>query len=146
MDENAYVQVALTGDSLCTAAYSAYCLSLKNSSSFMITNGIGSLMRFIGRVSICVVNTFIGYLILNKVSNLKQDIDNPIVILTAIFFISFAMSSIFMDTYAVISIAVLQCLYTDVDICRQEGDALNNRYRPAEMQAIVNALSAKTPN
>lgn len=135
LDENAYIQVALTCDPLCTAAYSAFCLALKNSSTFLITNGIGTIMRFLGRVSICIANTFIGYLIIDRVGDLNKDIDNPIVILAVIFLISFAISSVFMDIYAVISLTILQCLYTDVDICRQnqEGDALNNRYRPAEM-------------
>ena len=57
------------------------------------------------------------------------------VILSAICLISFALSSVFMDTYAVISLAVLQCLYADIDICRQEGNSMNNNnsFRPTEM-------------
>ena len=93
-------------------------------------------MRFLGRVSICVVNTFIGYVIIDQVGDLKEVIDNPIVMLAIIMLISFVMSSIFMDVYAVISLTILQCLYTDVDICRQnrEANAIENgQYRPAEM-------------
>jgi len=75
-------------------------------------------MRFLGRVSICVVNTFIAYKLIDNVSDIGEDIDNPIVMLGIIFLISFAMSSVFMDTFAVISLTILQCLYTDVDICK----------------------------
>jgi len=120
LDENAYVQVALTSDSLCTAAYSAYCLALKSSSSFFITAGIGYVMRFFGRVSICITNTLIGYVIIYNVADLGEDIDNPIVILALIFLISFALSSIFMDVYAIVSLSIFQCLYTDMDISRQQ--------------------------
>lgn len=145
IDENAYIQIALTSDPFCTAAYSAFCLALKNSTTFMITNGIGTMMRFLGRVSICLANTFIGYLIIENVSDLKEDIDNPIVMLSIIFLISFTMSSVFMDVYAIVSLTMLQCLYVDIDICNQnrEPDVLNNRYRPAEMQDIVETLSYK---
>lgn len=117
IDENAYIQIALTADSFCTSAYSAYSLALKNSATFTITNGIGGVMRLLGRFSICITNTFIGYIIISNVEDLRQTIDNPVVILAAIGLISFLMSSVFMDVYALVSLTILQCLYVDVDIC-----------------------------
>ena len=92
-------------------------------------------MRFLGRVNIFIAKSLDGFVLIEYVSHLKDDIDNPIVILAVIFLIGFAMSSIFSDVYAVTSLKILHCLYTDIDIFRQnrEHDALNKKYRPAEM-------------
>lgn len=61
INENAYIQVALTGDNFCTSAVNAFILALKNAATFFITNGVGSLIYFLGKMSICLANTFIGY-------------------------------------------------------------------------------------
>lgn len=93
----------------------------------MIVDGIGALLRFRGRMTICISNTFFGYLLITYESTLKEDIDNPIVILCVIFVLSWALASIFMEVYSVVSLAILQCLYTDVDICNQQReDPMNN--------------------
>merc|ERR1712086_652110 len=47
VNENAYIQVALTGESFCTSAMQAFILALKNASSFFITNGIGAFIFFL---------------------------------------------------------------------------------------------------
>lgn len=109
--------MALSCESFCTSAIAAFTLALKNSATFLITNGIGGLIRFLGRIAICIANTFIGYLIINYDTELKEDIDNPIVILAVIFLISWTLATVFMEVYSITSLAILQCLYADVDIC-----------------------------
>ena len=44
LNENAYIQMALTGDSFCTSAVNAFVLAIKNSGTFFITNGAGALL------------------------------------------------------------------------------------------------------
>lgn len=146
LNENAYIQIALTNDSFCTAAYNGFVLALKNSGTFMIVGGIGGLIRFLGRMTICIANTFIGYLIITYEENLAEDIDNPIVILCVIFVLSWAMASIFMEVYSIVSLSILQCLYADVDICNQNReDPMNNQFRPEEMEDIVMSLAQFNP-
>lgn len=64
LNENAYIQVALTGENFCQSAMAGFVLALKHSSSFVITNGIGSMIGFIGKITIATGNTFIGYLLI----------------------------------------------------------------------------------
>lgn len=64
LNENAYVQVGLTGDSFCHSAITAYVLALKNSSSFFITHGIGTLINVLGKATISIGNVVIGYTLL----------------------------------------------------------------------------------
>lgn len=95
--------------------------------TFAITNGVGALIRFLGRITICICNTFIGYVIISYHEDLKEDIDNPIVILAVIFLISWALATVYMEVYSVTSLALLQCLFADVDLCNQNHeDPLNN--------------------
>merc|ERR1712086_183338 len=141
LNENAYIQVALTGESFCTSAMAAFVLALKNMSTFVIMNGIGSLIFFLGKMTISIINTGIGYLLITHVESFKEDIDNPIPILAIIFLISLMMASVFMNLYDSTSLAVLQCLYADVDICHQTGeDPKNNMNRPREMHGVVEML------
>lgn len=67
LNENAYIQVALTGKGFCSSALTAFVLALKNSGSFLITNGIGRLISFVGKAFISISNTAIGYLVINMV-------------------------------------------------------------------------------
>ena len=114
LNTNAYVQVALTGQNFCASAMSAFVLALKNSASFFITNGVGALIGFIGRMSIAGANTFLAYLMMLDHS---KDIYGYIAPLAIVFVISFVLSSIIMEIYQITAITLLQCLYTDVDLC-----------------------------
>lgn len=57
---------------------------------------------------------------------------------------SYKMASAFMDVYAGCGLAILQSLYTDVDICKQKGkDPMDNANRPEEMNYVVGLLTQK---
>jgi solute carrier family 44 (choline transporter-like protein), member 2/4/5 len=66
MNKNAYIQVALTGKNFCDSGMNAMALALKNSGSFIITNGIGSFIGLLGKLSISLGNVLIAYLVLTK--------------------------------------------------------------------------------
>ena len=134
LNENAYIQVALTGESFCASAQMAFVLALKNATQFLITNGVGSLIYLLGKCTIAVGNTLIGYLLITHVPQLKEVIDNPIAILAIIFAQSLMMATIFMNVYDSVSLTIMQCLWADVDICNQNReDALDGSNRPREM-------------
>jgi len=118
INSNAYIQIALTGESFCTSAMAAFVLALKNLATFTITNGIGGLIFFLGKMTISMINTLIGYLLITNIESFKEDIDNPLPVLVVIFVISLSMSSVFMNLYDTTSLTVLQCLYADIDICK----------------------------
>jgi hypothetical protein len=85
----------------------AFVLALKNLATFTITNGIGNLIFFLGKMTISIINTFIGYILITNVESFKEDIDNPLPVLLVIFVISLAMASIFMNLYDTTSLTVL---------------------------------------
>lgn len=67
INQNAYVQMALTGHNFCSSAMSGFALAIKHSVSFIITNGIGYFLNILGKLAIACANTGVGYLILTKV-------------------------------------------------------------------------------
>jgi len=117
----------------------AFALALKHSASFVITNGIGTLICFLGKLTISIVNTLFGYFMLEYI--LKLDINSPIIPLTVMFLLSYIMAAQVMSVYQITSLTILQCLYADVDICNQKHlDEYESRYRPKEMEEVVNML------
>jgi len=98
------------------------------------------LIYLLGRFTIALGNTFVGYMIITNVEEFEE-IDNPLPPTAVIFVISFMMATIFMDIFGSTSLACLQCLYADVDICNQNGkDPINSTARPKEMTAVVSML------
>lgn len=75
LNENAYIQVALTGKSFCSSALSAFLLALKNAGAFAVTGGIGRLLSFGGKMFITILNTGIGYSVINLIPKFQEDID-----------------------------------------------------------------------
>lgn len=117
LNENAYIQVALTGENFCVSAMQGFVLALKNAATFLIINGIGQFLYLLGKATISIVNTAIGYLMITYIQEFQEDIDQPLPFLMLIFFMSYMMATTFMEVYNSVSLAILQCLYTDVDIC-----------------------------
>ena len=141
LNKNAYIQVALTGKNFCSSAMDAFVLALKNSSSFIITNGIGYLIQLLGKLTITLGNVLITYVMLTQLDNYAGDIGSPYPPLVLILFMSYVLASIFMSIYSIVSISLLQCLYADVDLCNQSGeDIWASKQRPIEMAGIVNIL------
>lgn len=141
LNENAYVQVALTGENFCNSGMTAFVLALKNSTTFFITNGIGTLIFFLGKMTISIFNTLIGYFIITNVPEFREEIENPVTVLAVVFLMSLVVANVFMEVLSSASLTILQCFYTDVDICEQsKTDIFNNKNRPVEMQEIVEML------
>jgi len=141
INTNAYIQVALTGENFCSSAMAAFVLALKHSSTFFITNGIGTLIMLLGKLTISVGNTVIGYLMVTNIKSINSELESPIPPLFVIFVISYLMASVFMSVYYVTSLTVLQCLYVDVDICNQkEVNQFKSQNRPVEMEDIIGTL------
>ena len=143
---NAYCQVALTGESFCMAAINGFVLILKNSASFIFTGGLGALFNFIGKLFVCILNTFIAYLLLIELPELTEELNSPVGPLIIIFLITYCIASIFMSMYTTCATCLLHCLFADIDICNTLCyDEMVGRNRPKEMKSIVKVLSKPKP-
>lgn len=69
--KNAYIQIALTNNNFCTAAWLTFCLIVRNAARFGIISGIGAILMFVGKALIIVLSGWIAYLIIMN-SELKD--------------------------------------------------------------------------
>jgi hypothetical protein len=119
----------------------AFLLVLKNSGTFVVSEGIAGVFIFLGKVFIAVANTGICYLILTQWHELSDKINSPIPPLVAVFFISYIIASVFMSLFSIASTALVQCFLTDVEISRGSGgNGLDGRHRPKELDTLVNSM------
>lgn len=141
MNKNAYAQVALNGTNFCTSAINGFLLILKNTATFAITSGLGSVFIFLGKVAITVGNTCIGYVIIAKWPRIYDQINSPVAPLIVIFIISYILASLFMSIFAVAATSLLQCFLVDVELSKHagKGDA-DGTHRPKEMEYLVKIL------
>lgn len=72
--KNAYIQVALTSDSFCTAAMNAFCLILKYAGEFGFTASVGGIFMFLGKMAISASVTFSGFLMIMHWDSVKDNI------------------------------------------------------------------------
>ena len=78
VNENAYCQVVLTGESFCTAAVNGFLLILKHTASFAFTRGIGGIFNLLGKLTISVINACIAYGLIFYFKQLHIKINSPI--------------------------------------------------------------------
>ena len=145
---NAYCQVALTGESFCLAAMNGFILILKNGACFVFTGGLGGLFNLIGKLTVCVANVVVAYILLDLGdTKLVSNINSPVGPLVVVFIISYTIAQIFMGMYTTCATCLLHCLFADIDICNQlEYDQMVGRNRPKEMRSIVRTLSKPRAN
>ncbi len=106
-------------------------LVLKNSGTFMVSEGIAGIFMFLGKVFISVANTALCYLILTNWEELNAKVNSPIGPMVAAFIISYVIASVFMALFSIASSAIVQCFLTDVELSRGSGgDGTDGRRRP----------------
>jgi len=86
---------------------SAFVLALKHSGSFLTVNGIGGLINILGKLTISVANSVIGYIMIISLEETKETVQEPLAPTAVIFIISYLMASIFMAVYSVTSLTIL---------------------------------------
>jgi choline transporter-like protein 2/4/5 len=64
INENAYIMIALKGDSFCAAAREAYSLLRRNSAQILITDGLGKIFASLGKLAVAVAAAAVGHLLL----------------------------------------------------------------------------------
>jgi hypothetical protein len=85
----------------------AFLLVLKNSGTFMVSEGIAGIFMFLGKIFISVANTAICYLILTNWEELSSKVNSPIGPLIAVFIISYVIASVFMALFSIASTTIV---------------------------------------
>lgn len=142
INENAYCQIALTGENFCTAAMNGFLLILKHTATFAFTRGIGGIFNVLGKLSVSVLVTASCYFIIRYWPEQYDKIGSPIAPLIIVFLISYSIAFLFMMIYSTTATCILHALYADIDMCKTLSINEKERVdRPKEMKSIVELLA-----
>lgn len=114
MTKNAYIQIALTNESFCKAAWNAFALIIKNAHRFGFASTIGFVYMFFGCIFISATICSSTYLFLTNYDGL--DITSPIPTTVVMGVISVAISYLFLSIFSFSQDAILQSFLLDEEL------------------------------
>ncbi|OMJ83106.1 hypothetical protein SteCoe_16026 [Stentor coeruleus] len=113
IDKNAYIQIALTGDSFCIAAKNAFTLIVENALRFAALGAIGDIFKIIGKIFITIVTSLIGFYIITNYDPWKDDIQSPVAPTCVFALIAYTVSGLFMSVYEMACDTIIQAYLID---------------------------------
>jgi len=140
LNKNAYIQVALSGKSFCSAAWAAFQLILRNALRFTAFESIVDVFLSLGILTIAMTPAVTGYIIMTKSTYFTSMLSSPLIPTTIIFIWGYVVGASFMNVYASSASAILQCFIIDEEMCGG-GDAGGSQFMaqhcPESLKEIV---------
>ncbi|EGR30686.1 solute carrier family 44 protein member 2, putative, partial [Ichthyophthirius multifiliis] len=116
INNNAFIIVALTGESFINSAKQSFSIVYRNQSQMQISQGIGSIFSTFGKYFISILCTGSGYIIIMNVKYFNDKIFSHLFVCFVFFVISYTVGSIFMNIYGMASDSLLICLLSDKEL------------------------------
>jgi ABC-type phosphate transport system permease subunit len=135
ISKNAYIQVALTNDWFCKAAWNAFSLIIANAARFGWATNVGSILTFFGISCIATINGVGAYFFLTETD--YYNVQSPTWPVVVIVFISLMISNTFLSIFGFSSDAILQSFLLDEQL-RFKG-----ANRPEHMQEFAQSFKNK---
>ena len=111
ISKNAYIQVALTNDFFCKAAWNAFSLILANAARFGWATSVGAILNYFGVLCIASINGFSSYLYLTHTDYFA--VQSPVAPVVVVSIISLFIANTFMSIFGFSSDAILQSFLLD---------------------------------
>lgn len=89
INKHAYIQIAIKGDSFCSAAWEGFALIVRNLGRWSMLFLLSTVFNFIGKLFIAACNGLIGYLLITRISMFSDKLNSPILPTTVLYFINF---------------------------------------------------------
>ena len=133
LNRNAFIYMALSGESFCSSALNAFILILKNAAKFSFVEGIADMFMFLAKFFIAIGTTALCQLIMMA----WEGMDPSFAPLAVVFLISYLIASMFMSIFDVSANTILQCYLMDKEIAAQQGIA-DPDHIPPTMEKFFN--------
>ena len=78
INKTAYIQIALRGKNFCNAAKDGFEIVWANPLRYMIVNGVGYIIMFLGKLMIAATSTVGFYMAITYITSIKENILEPI--------------------------------------------------------------------
>lgn len=129
VSRNAYIFIALKGNSFCASGGMVFKLLFNHGSVFMAVNILGEIIMFLGKITISTVCAWIAYILLDRLPQFqpsgKDALSSTWLPILVTLFFSYVTASGFMMIFDLSVDSVLVCYCTDVDenVQRNGGDS-----------------------
>ena len=117
LNRNAYIYMALSGESFCSSALNSFILILKNAAKFAFVEGIADVFMFLAKIFISTATTCLSWLLMGVMT----DVDSPFMPLFVVFMLSYMIGSIFIAIFDVSANTILQCYLLDKEVAAAQG-------------------------
>ena len=131
-NKHAYIQIALKGDSFCTAAWEGFGLIVRNLGRFTALAAIGTVFTTIGTIFISVVSAVIGYFVITKVSYFSDELNSCVLPVVVFIVIGFILGLVTMNIFGVSGDALMHSFLLDEEINKGQAKAF------PELQKFMN--------
>jgi hypothetical protein len=123
INKHAFIQIALKGDSFCTAAWEGFALIVRNLGRFSTLAAIGSLFTTIGTIFISVSSAIIGYFLITEVSYFSDQLNSCILPVTVFLIIGLVMGLVTMSIFGISGDALMHSFLLDEELNKGQAKA-----------------------
>ena len=116
INKHAYIQIALKGDSFCTAAWEGFGLIIRNVGRFSSLTAIGGIFSIIGTIFITVASAVIGYFVITKVEYFSEGVGSVVLPVIVFGVIGFILGRVIMSIFSVSGDALMHSFLLDEEI------------------------------
>lgn len=106
---NAYIMMAITGQSFCESAHTSFHIIKKHARSYLITHDLSSVLTIFCKLAIAAIASTIGYFVITGFSYFSDTLFSPTMPTLVFFLVSLTIASVFMDVLGNTSDCVLIC-------------------------------------
>ena len=132
VNKHAYIQIALKGDSFCTAAFEGFGLIIRNLGRFSMLAVIGGIFSVIGTLFITILSCVIGYFLITNVEYFSKDLNSCVLPVCAFGIVGFIMGRVSTSIFSVSGDALIHSFLLDEEINKGQPKAF------PELQKFMN--------
>jgi len=116
INKHAYIQIALKGDSFCTAAWEGFGLIIRNVGRFSSLTAIGGIFSIVGTIFITVASAVVGYFVITKVEYFNAELSSVVLPVIVFGVIGFILGKVTMSIFSVSGDALMHSFLLDEEI------------------------------
>jgi hypothetical protein len=111
-----FCYVAVSGDSFCSSCWSGFLLNVKHMAKFAFANFLAKIFMTLGKVALCVGNTFSLLFIMKNITKDMEEITSVIGPVVVVCVVTYLTASLFLGMFDTAVMAILTCLALDMDL------------------------------
>ena len=123
INKHAYIQIALKGDSFCTAAFEGFGLVIRNLGRFSMLALVGGIFSVVGTIFITVGSCIIGYFLITEVSYFSDNLNSCVLPVVCFGIIGFIMGRVTMSIFSVSGDALIHSFLLDEELNKGQPKA-----------------------